>query len=128
MNEEEKKARAFLRFYVSDIKDEYFDRDYHIDKKFAETILKLIEKQQKELEELKTITREYESYKLGEGNKIMIASKEWFNNGYFEENFINKDKIEGLIQEIESYAYTSLEEKEKQDYAIYELKRLLGGE
>ena len=39
---------------------------------------------------------------------------------------VHKDKITELIQEIESYAYTSIEEKEKQDYAIYELKRLLG--
>lgn len=126
---EEKEAIEYLKEICNDYIRFFGEEDAKkcVDYKRSKALIDLIEKQQKELEDLKTITREYESYKLGEGNKIMIASKEWFNNGYFEENFINKDKIKGLIQEIESYAYTSLEEKEKQDYSIYELKRLLGG-
>ena len=61
MNEEEKKALAFLRFYVSDDEDEYFSRDFYIEKNIIETILNLIEKQQKEIEKLdKENTRQQE--------------------------------------------------------------------
>ena len=91
-------------------------------------VINLIEKQQKEIEDLKTITREYEAYELGEGNKIMIASKEWFADGFFKNflsNYISKDKIKEKIEEITSYAYTSVAERDCQDYAIHVLKELL---
>lgn len=114
MNEEEKKALAFLRFYVSDDEDEYFDRDYYIDKNIIETILNLIEKQQKQIEELK----EKYSKKLIEFQK----EREWY-----EKNHISKDKIIEKIEEITSYAYTSAEERDSQDYAIQVLKEILGG-
>ena len=44
----------------------------------------------------------------------------------FEENYISKDKIKEKIEEITSYAYTSAEERDCQDYAIQLLKEVLG--
>ncbi len=46
----------------------------------------------------------------------MIASKEWFNNGYFEEHYISKDKIKEL-REIDNI-----------DLIQFKIKELLGGE
>ena len=62
-------------------------------------ILEIVEKQQKEIEDLKTITREYEAYKCGKDDQIMIASKQWFDNDYFKEHYISKDKIRDIIFE-----------------------------
>lgn len=55
--------------------------------------------QQKEIEELKNITKSYDSF-LGD-EKIVIADKKFFVNGYFQENFISKDKIKAKIKELE---------------------------
>ena len=94
----------------------YYKREYAID-----LLLKAYEKQQKGIEELK-----HDNSILCEiaytGKRIQLPYTMVYTG---TDNFISKDKIRELIQEIESYAYTSLEEKEKQDYAIYELKRLL---
>ena len=78
-----------------------------------ETILKLIEKQQKEIKELKNDHIDF-----------------WINTKEVEDmvrgKFINKDKIKEKIEEITSYAYTSASERDCQDYAIQVLKELLG--
>jgi hypothetical protein len=94
MNEEEKQAYNYLEKYIE--WETLGERNLEGDIK---TILDLVKKQQNKLEYLKTLTREYEAYKLGEGDNILIASKEWFNDGYFEENFISKDKIRDIIFE-----------------------------
>ena len=59
--------------------------------------LNLIEKQSKEIEELKNITKSYDSF-LGD-EKIVIADKKFFVNGYFQENFVRKDKIKEKMQQ-----------------------------
>ena len=67
-----------------------------------EELVKRFKNQQKEIKALKKITREYESYKCEEDNKIIIASKEYFVNGYFKEflsDFVSKDKIKEKIEE-----------------------------
>ena len=66
------------------------------DTQAIETILNLIDKQSKEIEELKNITKSYDSF-LG-SEKIVIADKKFFVNGYFQENFISKDKIKAKIE------------------------------
>lgn len=126
MNEEEKKTFRFLKgVYNLNFKSctmEIVD---------IKNIISIIEKLQKEIEDLKTITREYDAYELGEGNKIMIASKEWFNNGYFKEHYISKDKIKEKIEDLRQYEKEIEDEKDFEYYAtlriINVLKKLLGG-
>ena len=60
-----------------------------------------IRKQSKEIEELKMITKEYDTF-LG-NEKIIIADKSYFDNGYFKEKFISKDKIKAKIEELEQW-------------------------
>ena len=62
---------------------------------FKKLMLK-IEKQSKEIEELKNITKSYDSF-LGD-EKIVIADKKFFVNGYFQKNFVRKDKIKAKIE------------------------------
>lgn len=71
------------------------------DTQAIETILNLIDKQSKEIEELKNITKSYDSF-LGT-EKIVIADKKFFVNGYFRENYISKDKIKAKIEEVEQW-------------------------
>ena len=103
MNEEEKKARAFLRFYVRDIKDEYFDRDYHIDKKFAETILILIEKQERII---KTRLKEIE--------------------GLYKMMSVKDDKIEKLKEELKEIITEFIPESNHECILRTKLIKLLG--
>lgn len=66
-------------------------------------IIDLIEKQSKEIEKLKMITKEYDSF-LG-NEKIIIADKSYFVKGYFKEKFISKDKIKAKIEELKDGTY-----------------------
>ena len=106
MNEEEKETIKYfynLRATI-DESNMLFDEDINV-KCGNETIkqitlvLNLIEKQQKEIEELKNITKSYDSF-LGD-EKIVIADKKFFVNGYFQENFVRKDKIKAKIEELD---------------------------
>lgn len=126
MNEQEKKTFKFLKgVYNLNFKM------CSMENADIKNIINIIEKLQKEIEDLKTITREYDAYELGEGNKIMIASKEWFNNGYFEEHYISKDKIKEKIKDLRQYEKEIKDEKDFEYYAtlriIITLKKLLGG-
>ena len=61
-------------------------------------------KQQEEIEQLKKITNSYDSFIGNMPNKdttIIIADKEYFDNGYFIEKYISKDKIIEKIKEAE---------------------------
>lgn len=96
MNEEENQAFKILHFYRSE--------DYGTEelKKYIKIIVNLVDKQRKEIEELKAITRTYEAYNCREDNKIVIASKEYFINGFFRDflnDYISKDKIKEKIEE-----------------------------
>lgn len=107
LSDEEKKAIKY--FYnlraIIDESNMLFDEDINV-KCGNETIkqitlvLNLIEKQQKEIEELKNITKSYDSF-LGD-EKIVIADKKFFVNGYFQENFVRKDKIKAEIEELKN--------------------------
>ena len=123
MNEEEKQAYNYLEKYIE--WETLGERNLEGEIK---TILNLIKKQQEKIEDLKAITRTYEAYKLGEGNKIMIASKEWFNDGYFEENFISKDKIKEKIEKIkeDEEFYRERDRMYEFDGKINILEELLG--
>ena len=103
----------------------------------GESLLFLIDKifeQQDAIEELKTITKGYEAYKCGEGNKkIVIATKEFFNNGVLKDirnDYISKDKIKAKIKELEENEKFEIEQYgfnyvENINLAINVLKELL---
>ena len=105
LSDEEKKAiKYFYNLRATIVESNMlFDEDINV-KCGNETIkqitlvLNLIEKQQKEIEELKNITKSYDSF-LGD-EKIVIADKKFFVNGYFQENFVRKDKIKAKIEEL----------------------------
>lgn len=55
-----------------------------------------------ENKELKAITNHYECEALKDsGQKIIIADKLYFNNGYFKNNFIEIDKIKRVFEDLE---------------------------
>lgn len=122
LSDEEKKAIKYfynLRATI-DESNMLFDEDINV-KCGNETIkqitlvLNLIEKQQKEIEELKNITKSYDSF-LGD-EKIVIADKKFFVNGYFQENFVRKDKIKAEIEELK-------EDNKKKSIVIIEYQDL----
>lgn len=101
LSDEEKKAIKYfynLRATI-DESNMLFDEDINETIKQITLVLNLIEKQQKEIEELKNITKSYDSF-LGT-EKIVIADKNFFVNGYFQENFVRKDKIKDIIDRID---------------------------
>lgn len=110
LSDEEKKAIELLK-QPPDFSLSYYKRENAID-----TILNLIEKQSKEIEELKNITKFYNSF-LGD-EKIVIADKKFFVNGYFQENFVRKDKIKAKIEELEKIIQI-LEAKPYTAYTLY---------
>lgn len=109
LSDEEKKAIELLK-QPPDFSLSYYKRENAID-----TILNLIEKQYKEIEELKNITKSYDSF-LGD-EKIVIADKKFFVNGYFQENFVRKDKIKAEIEELK-------EDNKKKSIVIIEYQDL----
>lgn len=110
MNEEEKKAIKIIKglaIYYDDycLLDEGEIEENESVNKSIELILNLLEKLQKENEELKAITNQYEAYKCEAPKdsraKIIIADKLYFNNGYFKNNFIEIDKIKKVFEDLE---------------------------
>lgn len=122
MNEEENQAFKILYFHSLE--------DYGAEelRKYIKIIVNLVEKQQEEIKDLKTITQEYEAYKCGNDDQIMIASKQWFDKGYFKEHYISKDKIKVKIKELEKIKeqITTNEGMLELSASIDILKELLG--
>ena len=88
MSEEEKKAIAYLKFYIE--RDVMYE-DTHYEQ--IKTILNLIEKQQKEIEELKNTD----------------LTTVYLNGFYDGEKKVN-DKIKAILEE---YKYTEIGDSEK---------------
>ena len=81
-------------------------------------IPKYIDKLQKNIEELMKINTPMSwEMKDKDGNVIVSLKK--------PDDYISKDKIREKRNEIQSYAFTSEEEKSKQDYAIARFNELL---
>ena len=104
-------------------------------------LLERIQQLEKENEELKNITRVYNSYMLDSScdTRIIIANSKYFADGYFVENYIPKyvirEKIEEYREERNKLANGEFwdEPKTHQDDYIYfiaceVLKELLGEE
>lgn len=127
MNEDEKEAIECLELVIdseSDIETE------DLTNKCIINILNLIKKQQKKIEKLedrnKTLEIEFEIKKYCKVNELasdLMFYKNLARN--YQGNCISKDKIKEKIEEITSYAYTSVAERDCQDYAIQVLKELL---
>lgn len=101
LSDEEKKALEILKDREYDFDELYCTFRQSFIKPYDKSIgiiLELIEKQSKEIEEIKNITKSYDSF-LGD-EKIVIADKRFFVNGYFQENFVRKDKIKAKIEDI----------------------------
>ena len=56
--------------------------------------------------------------------KIVIADKNFFVNGYFQENFVRKDKIKAKIEECEKEKNIPQEMNFKAFYRIEDLKNI----
>ena len=84
----------------------------------------IIEKQQKEIEELKSITRTYDGMvgNMPEEHLIIIADKEYFENGRFIQRCISKDVIEEKIEELEDLLDLAENDTRVAKYKISALK------
>lgn len=98
-------------------------------------LVEIIEKLQKEIEELKDITKAYDGMQgiMPEGHPIIIADKEYFDSGRFTEKYISKDKIREKIMELENKMEKYKKENKENSYfmANYDksiLQELLGEE
>ena len=94
MNEEEKKAINYLTNYIN--WETFGERNLTDDIK---TVLNLVSKLQKENEELKVITKTYDTLKNKQEN-IVIADKKFFDNGYFNENLIPTSFINEMQEKL----------------------------
>lgn len=77
---------------------------------------------EEEIEELKLITRQYNSYCIDTDDdkpRIILAHKHYFDSGVFTSNFISKDKIRKLIENYEQDIYYSIHD------LIEDLKKIL---
>lgn len=87
MSEEEKKA-------IKKIKNMFPESEE------LKLLLNLINKQQKEIEDLKAITQNYNAIggeTFGD-DRIIVCSMKYFDDGYFKKNYIFKDKIREKIK------------------------------
>ena len=108
MSEEEKKAYEEAKLYLEHTGVDDFNLEKHQceNRKWAiETILKIVEKQLKEIEELNEI-------------KQQICNEELITQDYVQDNFIAKDKIRKILQiegnvDIETYLKTIVAENNR---------------
>lgn len=105
--EEEKKA---IKECESLIKKEYYGDIYFYERRSIQTVLNLIEKQQKEIETLK------------QENEYLNCVCE-----SDAENYVPKEVIREKIDDLQSYKGLVMYEKYNYDAIIRHLKELLGG-
>lgn len=129
MNEEEQKAIEYFKNL-----DISFNTLLRIELKGFEnavnTIINLIEKQQKEIEEKTTILLTG-AEKVKQLEKEITELKEEYKNEQLAElkelnNYIRKDKIREKIKELESHSWRDGYMTKFDEYAMHYLKELLG--
>ena len=99
--EQEQLETAIYRILIDIELDEKILADKN---KWIVELLNETEQQQKEIKELKKITKAYNSYIGGNmpiSSTIIIADSEYFMNGTFVNNYISKDKIKENLKELE---------------------------
>lgn len=144
--EEEKKAIKEIENFIFEVRNFGITSKDSLYVKYSEFLLKLVEKQQKEIEELKGITQSYNSFvaqvSIPKNQIVVVGDKRYFDCGYFIERYIPKGVIREKIKEIEERIEEENEMLElnqicKEDYesrvkylnyALNIYKRLLGDE
>ena len=123
MTEEEKKAIKSMKKFAR-----YKDSMSAVSASEMNIILNLVEKLQKENEELRQnydiATTEMEELK--EQKKIdMYLIGDSISKEIVKRDYIPKDKIRDKLDEIMSYTFTSIEERHQQNYAYDRIRELL---
>lgn len=119
--EEEKQA---IKECESLIKKEYYGDIYFYERRSIQTVLNLIEKQQKEIENQKNIIKE----KAIVINNQELDKAKIHNNWQKElkENYVPKEAIREKIDDLQRYKGLVMYEKYNYDAIIRHLKELLG--
>lgn len=95
--EEEKKAIERCNELKKDCHKEWIGISNQV---AIDIVLKLLEKRQKEIENLKKITQTYDSFpKYNMKDNIILASPDYFQNGTFVKKFIPKEAIREKLYE-----------------------------
>lgn len=107
MEEDIKTVQNFLDDFKDEETGEYIEWHRYIELKECQAIentLHRLEQLEKENEELKKITQMYDAFGndyMGNDVKMIIADREYFHNGIFNESFIPKSVIREKIEELE---------------------------
>lgn len=115
--EEEKKAIKEIENFIFEVRNFGITSKDSLYVKYSEFLLKLVEKQQKEIERLKEYLNQYYDGKLFTSNQLRRIEKE--HNKYY----IHKDKIR---EKIEEYAGLKEIDIKAYDEQIRPLKEILG--
>lgn len=92
-----------------------------------DTQQKEIEEKDKQIEELKEITEDYDSFPNDKEKTIVMASQSYFENGTFVEKFIPKEIIKELlnkekeIKKLKMYAYETAPEVDENNIRLKKL-------
>lgn len=107
----ENESIEIMKGYIQDFTCDGGKYPYLVDS--MKLIIRLVDKQQEEIKELKLITNTYDSYVGKDMNhtKIIIADSNYFVNGTFIEKYISKDKIRDKIKDLKN----NLKSKEEQN-------------
>lgn len=117
LSDEEKKAIERAKFLIN--------IDTYLEKEMLINLLNLIEKQTKEIEELKEKNKELNKY-IEDRAKIGKNIQTFINKDYVEQEYISKDKIKAKIEELEKEIITGAKKTDIIRRAIiYELQSLL---
>ena len=105
--EEEKKAIKEIKNFIFELRNFGITSKDSLYVKYSEFLLKLVEKQQKKIEELKGITQSYNSFvaqvSIPKNQIVVVGDKRYFDCGYFIERYIPKDIIRKKIKELQNY-------------------------
>ena len=105
--EEEKKAIKEIENFLFEVRNFGITSKDSLYVKYSEFLLKLVEKQQKKIEELKGITQSYNSFvaqvSIPKNQIVVVGDKRYFDCGYFIERYIPKEVIREKIKELQNY-------------------------
>lgn len=122
--EEEKKAIERCNELKKDCHKEWIGISNQV---AIDIVLKLLEKRQKEIENLKKITQTYDSFpKYNMKDNIILASSDYFQNGTFVKKFIPKEAIREKLNKQYELWNTPNRQKEYSQELVDAYEELLG--